>query len=93
MDSVTYDIFMLQDPAQDVPNTCRNMELQGVMNITGPHAAGADGPVDAAGPQILVSMPMFCGADERLQQEVEGLQCDMDRHMTWVDVEPTTGKV
>eukprot|EP00878_Enallax_costatus_P020433 GHUV01021604.1.p1 GENE.GHUV01021604.1~~GHUV01021604.1.p1 ORF type:complete len:442 (+),score=77.42 GHUV01021604.1:509-1834(+) len=80
------------DPQQDLPNTCRNMELQGVMNISTPHMAGPDGPVDAAGPQILVSMPMFCGADERLRQEVNGLECDMDRHMTWIDVEPTTGK-
>lgn len=61
------------------------------MNITTPHMAGPDGSADTAGPQILVSMPMFCGADERLLEEVEGLQCDMDSHMTWIDVEPTTG--
>jgi hypothetical protein len=35
---------------------------------------------------------MLCGADERLVQQVEGLRCDCERHMTWVDVEPTTGE-
>lgn len=82
----------MQDPSEEFPNTCRNMELQGIMNITGPHSAGTDGPANATGPEILVSMPMFCRADQRLVQLVEGLECDMERHMTWLDVEPTTGK-
>jgi hypothetical protein len=34
---------------------------------------------------------MFCAAEEGLAADV-GLTCDMDKHMTWVDVEPTTGK-
>ncbi|WIA16356.1 hypothetical protein OEZ85_013054 [Tetradesmus obliquus] len=79
------------DPAQAAPNPCHNQELTGLMNITGPQAAGWDGPSNASGPAVFVSMPMFCGADERLVQEVDGLECDWERHMTWVDVEPTTG--
>uniref|UniRef100_A0A383W126 Uncharacterized protein n=1 Tax=Tetradesmus obliquus TaxID=3088 RepID=A0A383W126_TETOB len=79
------------DPAQAEPNPCHNQELTGLMNITGPQAAGWDGPSNASGPAVFVSMPMFCGADERLAREVEGLKCDWERHMTWVDVEPTTG--
>jgi hypothetical protein len=67
------------------------MELRGLINITGPQAAGWDGPANASGPAVFVSMPMFCGADDWLVQQVEGLQCDWERHMTWVDVEPTTG--
>ncbi|KAF6251207.1 CD36 family-domain-containing protein [Scenedesmus sp. NREL 46B-D3] len=79
------------DPAQAEPNPCHNQELRGLMNITGPQSAGWDGPANASGPAAFVSMPMFCGADDRLLQQVEGLQCDWERHMTWVDVEPTTG--
>jgi hypothetical protein len=40
---------------------------------------------------VFVSMPMFCGADEALAADA-GLTCDMDKHMTWVDVEPITGR-
>eukprot|EP00882_Tetradesmus_deserticola_P033279 GHRQ01037997.1.p5 GENE.GHRQ01037997.1~~GHRQ01037997.1.p5 ORF type:complete len:101 (-),score=30.95 GHRQ01037997.1:539-841(-) len=82
----------VQDPAQAEPDLCHNQELRGLMNITGPQAAGWDGPANATGPAVFVSMPMFCGADDRLAQQVEGLQCDWQRHITWVDVEPTTGE-
>lgn len=53
-------------------------------------AAGFSGDSSVSGPFVFVSMPMFCGANESLAADV-GLTCDMDQHMTWVDVEPTTG--
>lgn len=78
------------DPAQSELNPCRNQEVQGLMNITTPQAAGFSGDSSVSGPFVFVSMPMFCGANESLAADV-GLTCDMDQHMTWVDVEPTTG--
>ena len=54
-------------------------------------AAGFSGDAKVSGPYVFVSMPMFCGADEALAADA-GLTCDMDKHLTWVDVEPTTGK-
>jgi hypothetical protein len=53
-------------------------------------AAGFSGGSSVSGPYVFVSMPMFCGANESLAADV-GLTCDMDQHMTWVDIEPTTG--
>lgn len=61
------------------------------MNITGPMAAGPQGPPDTPGPLVFVSLPHFCDADPALLADVEGLQCDRDKHVTYVDVEPTTG--
>lgn len=83
--------ILLQDPAQAEPNPCHNQELKGLINITTPQAAGWDGPANASGPPVFISMPMFCGADDWLTQQVEGLECDYEQHLTWVDVEPTTG--
>lgn len=54
-------------------------------------AAGFTGDSQkVTGPYVFVSMPMFCGADAALAADV-GLSCDMQQHMTWVDVEPMTG--
>jgi hypothetical protein len=53
-------------------------------------AAGFSGDSGMTGPYVFVSMPMFCGADPSLAADA-GLTCDMDKHMTWVDVEPNTG--
>jgi hypothetical protein len=60
------------------------------MNITTPQAAGFNGSMAVRGPYVFVSMPMFCGADDRLAAEA-GLVCDEAQHQTWVDVEPITG--
>eukprot|EP00879_Flechtneria_rotunda_P028466 GHRR01030582.1.p1 GENE.GHRR01030582.1~~GHRR01030582.1.p1 ORF type:complete len:491 (+),score=126.44 GHRR01030582.1:556-2028(+) len=79
------------DPAQAEPNPCHNMDIRGLINITGPQAGGFTGRANASGPYIFISMPMFCGVDDRLVQDVEGLRCDWEKHMTWIDVEPTTG--
>lgn len=54
-------------------------------------AAGFSGDSGMTGPYVFVSMPMFCGADPSLAADA-GLTCDMDKHMTWVDVEPNTGE-
>lgn len=53
-------------------------------------AAGFSGDSKVTGPYVFVSMPMFCGANESLAADT-GLTCDMDKHMTWVDIEPNTG--
>jgi len=71
--------WLAQDPAQDDPNStwahCHNQELRGLMNITTPHAAGLKGNASSSGPYVFVSMPMFCGADDRLAADT-GLVCD-----------------
>eukprot|EP00775_Hariotina_reticulata_P003236 gene3236-3513_t len=92
-----HDVKLLRfwlDPAQDDPNStwahCHDQELLGLMNITTPHAAGLKGNASGRGPYVFVSMPMFCGADERLAAD-SGLVCDEERHQTFIDVEPITG--
>jgi hypothetical protein len=87
--------WLVQDPAQDNPTStwarCHNQELLGLMNITTPQAAGLEGNANSSGPYVFVSMPMFCGADERLAADSR-LVCDEERHQTFIDVEPITGE-
>lgn len=70
---------------------CYQQELDGLMNVTGPRAAGPLGPPNKAGPYVYVSMAHFCLADESILKMVDGVSCDQERHVTFLDVEPTTG--
>lgn len=82
------------DPDESDVDSCHNQRIKGLRNITTPMAIGAQGIPkggSAPGPPIYVSLPHFCLCDESLAEQYEGLSCDLDRHMTWVDVEPITG--
>ena len=62
------------------------------MNISTPMIAGPDGSPDVAGPPLFVSMPMFCLGDPALAAALEGVACDVGKHLGYVDVEPITGR-
>ena len=62
------------------------LQIQGLMNVTAPTAAGPTGRAGKAGPPIFLSYPHYCGADPRLAAGVEGLGCRPRRHNLFVDV-------
>lgn len=66
--------------------------VRGLPNISEPTNSGPSGNAgDAAGPMLYMSFPHYCLADEALQQNVSGLNCDLHKHGIFVDVEPITG--
>ena len=84
-------------PPQDAmknsqPDPCHYQTIAGLGNITSPVAGGPTGKPGQPGPPVYVSAPHFCQADPRLAQGVEGLACDPQQHVTYVDIEPTTGR-
>ena len=82
------------DPKESDVDSCHNQRIKGLRNLTTPMAIGAQGVPkggSAPGPPIYVSLPHFCLCEESFTRQYEGLSCDLDRHLTWVDVEPLTG--
>ncbi len=65
----------------------------GLINVTSPMAAGPNGKAGVPGPPIFFSYPHYCDADPMLSVGVDGLACDKDKHTTFIDVEPTTGRL
>lgn len=53
--------------------------------------AGPEGRAGAAGPPVFLSNAHFCDVDSAVAETVEGLNCSMSEHVTFLDVEPTTG--
>eukprot|EP01024_Parvocaulis_polyphysoides_P025293 TRINITY_DN230_c1_g3_i1.p2 TRINITY_DN230_c1_g3~~TRINITY_DN230_c1_g3_i1.p2 ORF type:complete len:348 (-),score=41.79 TRINITY_DN230_c1_g3_i1:530-1507(-) len=69
-----------------------DQNIYGLVNITGPKAAGPLGdPKKSPGPQILVSLPNFCNVDSSVVDLVEGMECTDSEHQLYLDVEPTLG--
>lgn len=44
-----------------------------------------------AGPPVFLSNAHFCDVDPAVADTVVGLNCSMGQHVTFLDVEPTTG--
>lgn len=80
------------DPAQREPDPRYYQDIQGLMNVTVPMATGPEGPQEGekvSGPMLFLSLPGYCGADERLVEGVEGIECDPQRHDLYIDVGKT----
>ena len=44
------------------------------------------------GVPIIMSTPHFLDADESLWQAIDGVQPDREKHITFLNIEPTTGE-
>ena len=55
--------------------------LDGLLNLQGPQ-----------GVPIVMSTPHFLDADESLWKAIDGVQPDREKHITYLNIEPTTGK-
>lgn len=44
-----------------------------------------------AGPPVFLSNAHFCDVDPAVAETVVGLNCSQSEHVTFLDVEPTTG--
>ena len=53
--------------------------------------AGPDGRAGLAGPPVFLSNAHFCDVDPAVADTVLGLNCSLSQHVTFLDVEPTTG--
>ncbi len=78
--------------AAALPDPCHYQSVPGLANITSPIAGGPTGKPGEPGPPIYVTPPHFCQADPSLAEGVEGLHCDPEQHLTYLDVEPITGE-
>lgn len=74
------------EPSQREPDPRHDQEVVGLMNISYP-SSGARG----IGPFLFLSLPGFCGVDKAVADGVEGISCDPSNHVTFLDVEPTSG--
>jgi len=66
---------------------CRNRTLRGI-------GACTDGILNLQGCQgapVIMSTPHFLGGDPVLIQAVEGMEPDKEKHITYLNLEPTTG--
>lgn len=55
------------------------------------NTAGPEGRAGAAGPPVFLSNAHFCDVDSVVADTVLGLNCSLSEHVTFLDVEPTTG--
>lgn len=55
------------------------------------NTAGPEGRAGTAGPPVFLSNAHFCDVDSAVANTVEGLNCSLSEHVTFLDVEPTTG--
>ena len=53
--------------------------------------SGPEGRAGRAGPPVFLSNAHFCHVDPAVADTVVGLNCSMSQHVTFLDVEPTSG--